>query len=1017
MVFGEVLFDVFPDGTRVLGGAPFNVAWHMRGLGADPALITAVGDDEPGREVLERMEGWDLDRTGVQLDDRHRTGDAIVSSRDGRTTFDIALGQAWDAIADGPARRAMPETTRLIYHGTLALRTDRTFQTLKSLTRKTIPTFVDLNLRDPWVRNERIHWCLSTARWVKLNEDELGRIAGAPAGTEDECIAAARRLAADYTIHQVIVTRGQAGAMAVSDAGDVIRVEAPPVPRMVDTVGAGDAFSSVVCLGILRGWSVTLTLRRAAAFAADVCGIQGGTTTDSSLYERHLRAWAAANDGGESAAQDGGIYVLSLSLHGLVRGSQIELGRDADTGGQVAYVVDQARAVAADPAVARVDLVTRKIEDKRVDATYARPFEPIGDNAQIVRLAFGPNRYLRKETLWPYLDELVDELTRYIHQSGAVPDVVHGHYADAGYVGARLANLLGVPFVFTGHSLGRVKRARLLAAGKDAAVIDERYVFKTRIEAEERALETAALVFASTHQETEEQYQLYDHYSPGMMRVIPPGVDLERFSPAGSDSGDPPIAAELARFLTDPARPMILALARADERKNFEGLLEAYAGSDALRERANLVLVTGPRDDIAEMSAGPRSVLTRILLLIDRHDLYGHVAYPKAPGPDDVPDLYRLAARTRGVFVNPAFTEPFGLTLIEAAASGLPIVATDDGGPRDIVAACRNGLLVDATKPEAIAAGLERALASPDEWDRWSQNGIDAAHEHFSWPSHARRYVTALQRVLAGGQGASAPPRPSRLPVVDRLLVVDLDDTLTGDEAGLRALLERLKAAGDKVGFGIATGRTLDGALAEIEAQRVPLPDVLITGTGTELHYGERLTIDHSWERHVYHRWDRDAVLEALAALPSLELADARYQTTLRLRYERRDPEALSLGQVRRHLRKRGLHADAIGDKGTRIDVIPSRASPGQAIRFLCFKWGLPADRLLTAGDSGNDADMIVGQTLGVVVGNHTSELERLRGQRRVYFAKGRHAWGVLEGIDRYDFFGAIRLNLEDDES
>lgn len=1013
VVFGEVLFDVFPEGARVLGGAPFNVAWHMRGLGADPALVTAIGRDAPGRDVLDRMEAWDLDRSGVQVVDRHPTGDAIIGSRAGQPSFEIRQAQAWDAIGEAAASRAMPETTRLIYHGTLALRGDRTFQTLKALTRQAVPTFVDLNLRDPWVRTDRIHWCLSTARWIKLNQQELARITEAPAGTFDECVGAARRLADDFSIHQVIVTRGDAGAMAVSDAGRVVPVEAPPVPTMVDTVGAGDAFSAVVCLGILRGWSVPLTLRRAAAFAADVCGIQGGTTTDSGLYARHLDRWSTETDEDPDGTPQG-LHVLSLSLHGLVRSSDIELGRDADTGGQVSYVVDQARALAAHPGVARVDLVTRRIEDKRVDASYARPFERIADGAQIVRLPFGPNRYLRKESLWPYLAGLVDEITRYIHQTGSAPDVIHGHYADAGYVGARLASLLGVPFVFTGHSLGRVKRERLLAAGKDAAAIDERYVFQSRIEAEERALDTAAVVITSTHQEIEDQYKQYDNYAPDIMRVIPPGVDLDRFSPAPDDWPDPPIAAELARFLTDPRRPMILALARADERKNFEGLLEAYAGHQELRDRANLVLVTGARDDIAELSAGARAVLTRLLLLVDRHDLYGSVAYPKAPGSEDVPALYRLAARTRGVFVNPAFTEPFGLTLIEAAASGLPIVATDDGGPRDIVGACRNGLLVDATKPEAIADGIARALDAGDAWDEWSRNGIKAAHEHFSWASHADRYVAEVRRAISASQGAGAAARPIRLPGVDRLLVADLDGTLTGDDEGLRELLAALERAGDGVGFGIATGRTLDRALAEIGAHGIPLPDVLISGTGTALHYGERLTIDHSWERHVHHRWDREAAATALTDLPLAPAGD-EFQTPLRLRYERADDRGPSAAEVRRHLRQRGVHANVIGDRSRRLDVIPGRASPGQAIRFLCFKWGLPADRLLTAGDSGNDADMLTGQTMGVVVANHTPELDRLRGRPRVYFSRRPHAWGVLDGIARYDFFGAITPDLEDD--
>ncbi|MBW1833140.1 MAG: glycosyltransferase, partial [Deltaproteobacteria bacterium] len=161
-----------------------------------------------------------------------------------------------------------------------------------------------------------------------------------------------------------------------------------------------------------------------------------------------------------------GLYVLSLTIHGLVRATDIELGRDADTGGQVSYVVDQARALAQRPDVERVDVVTRLIEDRRVDESYSRPFEPICPGAQIVRIPFGPRRYLLKETLWPHLDSLLDQITRYIRMQERTPDVIHGHYADAGYVGAQLAKLLGVPFVFTGHSLGRVKKLRLESRGE-----------------------------------------------------------------------------------------------------------------------------------------------------------------------------------------------------------------------------------------------------------------------------------------------------------------------------------------------------------------------------------------------------------------------------------------------------------------------------------------------------------------------------------------------------------------------
>ncbi len=1015
VIFGEVLFDHFADGSRVLGGAPFNVAWHLRGFGANPLVISAVGDDAEGREVLERMTSWDLLTHGMQTTSTHPTGKVAASLVDGENRFEIAPGQAWDFIRADPALRAASEDAPgLLYHGTLALRAAESWNTLRSLRGKAdAPSFVDLNLREPWWTKEKVDWCLSTANWIKLNETELAELTARATTSFEECRDAALGLARDHSIQGVIVTRGAQGALSIVDGKRVFEATAPPVTSLVDTVGAGDAFSAAVCLGLLHDWDHQTTLDRAAAFAADLCAIRGATTTDFGLYERHLAEWSKDTSAGSlSPPGPQGLYVLSLTIHGLVRATDIELGRDADTGGQVSYVVDQARALARHPDVERVDVVTRLIQDRRVDESYSRPFEPICRGAQIVRIPFGPRRYLRKETLWPHLDSLLDQLTRYIRMQERTPDVIQGHYADAGYLGAQLAKLLGVPFVFTGHSLGRVKKMRLESKGEAS---EQTYRFTQRIEAEERALETAALVIASTRQEVREQYELYDHYQPDRMQVIPPGVDLSRFSPPDASWPRPAIAAELDRFLTDPRKPMVLALARADERKNFEGLVRAFGETDGLRDMANLVIIAGNRDDIAEMGAGQRRVLTQILALIDRYDLYGSVAYPKHHVPSDVPDLYKLAAQTKGLFVNPALTEPFGLTLLEAAATGLPLVATNDGGPQDIIGTCRNGLLVDALDSKAIGEAIRNALSDQERWTRWSEDGFNAAHENYSWDSHAARYVEEVKKVVKGTHPISVPRPRSKLAGVDRLLVTDVDDTLTGDDEALATLLKQLETTDAKVGFGIATGRNLKEALALMEELDVRVPDVLITAAGTELHYGKRLLPDRSWERQIRYRWNRDEVSNEVSAIQGLKRV-ASSETKYRLRY-RLDPDrAPSLREIRRRLRQRGLRVTTILDHEVYLDVIPVRASPGLAIRFFCFKWNLEPQRLLVAGDSGNDWDMLSGDTLGVVVSNHTPELDRLRGRPRVYFSKSPHARGILEGIAWYDFLADIRVPPEEQE-
>jgi sucrose-phosphate synthase len=561
-----------------------------------------------------------------------------------------------------------------------------------------------------------------------------------------------------------------------------------------------------------------------------------------------------------------GLYIILVSVHGLIRGHNLELGRDADTGGQTKYVVELANTLAKNPQVERVDLVTRLVNDPKVSPDYAQPIEILSDKAQIIRLACGPRRYLRKEVLWQHLDTFADELLRHIRKVGRIPNVIHTHYADAGYVGSRVAGWLGTPLVHTGHSLGRVKQQRLLEQGNKQEAIEEHFHISTRIEAEEITLGGAALVIASTNQEVEEQYSVYDRYQPERMVVIPPGVDLDRFYSAADNWHNPPIQKELERFLKDPQKPMIMAISRPAIRKNVSSLIKAYGADPELRKLANLVLVLGKRDDIMTMESGPRQVFMEILQLIDRYDLYGHIAYPKHHNADDVPDLYRLTAKTKGVFINPALTEPFGLTLIEASACGVPIVATADGGPRDILAACENGLLIDPLNIKEIQDALRTTLTDTEKWQRWSKNGLVNVRKYFSWDSHVEKYlekirlfpqrrIQSLLSPLSASPAADHPewnvPDTNRLPTADRFLVCEIDNTLLGDQEALEKLIHRIRSEGHTTGVGIATGRTLESTLSMLEEWRFPMPDLLITSAGSEIYYGPQIVTDTSWQKHI----------------------------------------------------------------------------------------------------------------------------------------------------------------------
>lgn len=709
------------------------------------------------------------------------------------------------------------------------------------------------------------------------------------------------------------------------------------------------------------------------------------------------------------AASNQPLYILMISIHGLIRGENLELGRDADTGGQTKYVVELTRALARQSGVAQVDLVTRCIRDPEVSADYGKPVEPLANKARIIRIAAGPDQYLPKEDLWGHLDAFTDELHSWLRRQPRRPDVLHSHYADAGYVGVRLSHLTGLPLVHTGHSLGRDKVRRLLALGLSVDEIQQRYRMAERISAEEDVLNSANLVITSTHNEIEEQYELYDCYTPEKMSVIPPGTDLNQFHPPSSGDGPVPFASTLRKYLRDPDKPMILALSRPDKRKNIVALLEAYGKSERLRELANLVIVAGNRNDIRELQEGAQHVLTELLLVIDCYELSGQVALPKHHSPSDVADIYRLAASSKGVFVNPALTEPFGLTLLEAAASGLPLVATEVGGPVDIIGNCGNGLLIDPLDEASITRALLTILEDGDLWTTFSRHGLVNVARYYSWEAHANRYLERLESLVVQDRATARPAPLSRAPAVQtrtRAIFTAIDNTLLGDPEALATFVKLIREQHRRVLFGIATGRRLNSVLKLLKVHAIPMPDILITSLGTEIYTPPQLTTDIAWSHHIDHLWTPQVLQRLMEPLPGLALQPKEHQSRFKVSYYYDEHQAPSLEEIFTLLRQHELSAHTSLSFGQFLDFVPARASKGQALRYVANQWNIPLGQVLVNGGSRGDEDMLRGNTLGVVVDSpHRDELDQLNDSERVYFSEGSHAAGILEAIDHYGFF------------
>ena len=281
-IFGEVLFDHFPDGNRVLGGAPFNVAWHLQAFGQSPRIVSRVGSDAEGAQVRAAMEDWGLATDDLQTDPVRPTGRVAVSFDDGEPSYDIVADCAYDNIEPITAAPC-----QLLYHGSLAARSASSAGALRQLRASGPQTvFVDVNLRTPWWQAGTVHELLQGAHWVKLNSDELALLAGNATSADPGTDFLQR-----YALRGLLVTHGARGAELLLANGERLQVAPMANNEVVDTVGAGDAFAAVMLLGRLNDWAMPVVLERAQQCAGALVGRRGATVDDRGFYQKFRRQW------------------------------------------------------------------------------------------------------------------------------------------------------------------------------------------------------------------------------------------------------------------------------------------------------------------------------------------------------------------------------------------------------------------------------------------------------------------------------------------------------------------------------------------------------------------------------------------------------------------------------------------------------------------------------------------------------------------------------------------------------
>lgn len=482
--------------------------------------------------------------------------------------------------------------------------------------------------------------------------------------------------------------------------------------------------------------------------------------------------------------------VVMLTPHGWF-GQKNVLGRP-DTGGQIVYVLDQARALerfleqdlkqAGLLIRPKILIVTRLIPENQGTTSHER-LEKVMDsnNVWILRVPFRDGtgdivpHWLSRFRVWPYLDQFAVDAEQEIRgELMGRPDLIIGNYSDGNLAATRIAKSMGVTQAMIAHAL---EKAKYLFSDLYWEEAEQEHHFSVQFAADLLAMNSADFIISSTVQEitgTESSIGQYESYQffvmPGLVQVtnginlahprfnvIPPGVSQEVFFPfSATDRRDRQRTEvidnllfsnedeETLGHLDRPELPPIFTMARLDRIKNLTGLVEAYGRNEKLRECANLIVIAGTLHADRSPEVEEAAEIERMHTLIEQYQLHGSLRWlGKLLPKKDTGEVYRIIADHRGIMVQPALFEAFGLTILEAMHSGLPVFATKFGGPLEIVEHGTSGFLINptdyASMTGAIHAFLAAAAADPAVWLDCSAKGLARAQGNFTWELHCRR--------------------------------------------------------------------------------------------------------------------------------------------------------------------------------------------------------------------------------------------------------------------------------------
>lgn len=483
--------------------------------------------------------------------------------------------------------------------------------------------------------------------------------------------------------------------------------------------------------------------------------------------------------------------IAIISPHGWF-GQENVLGKP-DTGGQVIYILDQVRALenylirefqlAGISLVPKIIVVTRLIpnaENTACDQRLEKIFQT--NNCWILRIPFkNPDHsavsdWISRFKIWPYLDRFAEDAEKeLLSEFQGRPDLIIGNYSDGNLVATLLSDRMDVIQCTIAHALEKTKYLFSDLYWKD---MEKDYNFSLQFTSDMISMNKSDFIITSTYQEiagtdaTLGQYESYQFFTlPGLYQVVsginlfnpkfnvvPPGVDENNYFPY--DVKESRVASktefwekrlfldpsdDIYGMLDDPEKIPIFTMARLDKIKNITGLIEAFGKSETLKNHCNLIFAAGVIQLEASHDKEEQDEIRKIYGLIHELNLHGKVRWLPSINKLDTGEVYRIFADKKGIFVQPALFEAFGLTILEAMLSGLPTFGPKFGGPSEIIVDTVSGFLMNTSKPELMASVISKFIedCKKDEtlWQRVSENGVKRVRDKFTWTLYSQKLI------------------------------------------------------------------------------------------------------------------------------------------------------------------------------------------------------------------------------------------------------------------------------------